>query len=132
MNELTESADALKKYVQNFQVDFSNDILDIPNKLNEFTKVLSALTTKIEKLEDFKPELANKLLHLPGDLEDKGVASIATSSSYSGTISKHLFSSAVSSSATLACSYSASLCFLALFCSRSYPVLLELPSVTSA
>nr|GEU99570.1 hypothetical protein [Tanacetum cinerariifolium] len=66
MNELTESADALKKYVQNLQVDFSNDILDIPNKLNEFTKVLSALTTKIEKLEDFKLELPNELLPFPG------------------------------------------------------------------
>nr|GFC73836.1 hypothetical protein [Tanacetum cinerariifolium] len=68
-----------------------------------------------------------------GDLEDKGVASIATSSSSSsGTISKHLFSSVVSSSATLAYSCSTNFCFLALSCFSSCPVLLELPLVTSA
>nr|GEX72841.1 hypothetical protein [Tanacetum cinerariifolium] len=67
-----------------------------------------------------------------GDLEDKGVASIATSSSSSGTISKHLFNSAVSSSTTLACSCSANFCFLALSFSSFYLALLELPSVTSA
>nr|GEV57904.1 hypothetical protein [Tanacetum cinerariifolium] len=41
-----------------------------------------------------------------GDLEDMGVASIVTSPSSSGTISKHLLSSAVSSSATSACTFS--------------------------
>nr|GEX60895.1 hypothetical protein [Tanacetum cinerariifolium] len=61
------------------------------------------------------------------DLEDKGVASIATSSSSSGTISMHLYNSAVSSSATLACSFSASFCFFALSCSSSCRALLELP-----
>nr|GFC22275.1 hypothetical protein [Tanacetum cinerariifolium] len=61
-----------------------------------------------------------------------GVASIATSSSSLGTIFKHLFNFEESSSATLACSYSASFCFLPLSCSSSYLALLELPLVTSA
>nr|GEX66204.1 hypothetical protein [Tanacetum cinerariifolium] len=59
---------------------------------------------------------------------DRGVASIATSSSSLGAISNHLFSSTISSSATLACSYSASFCFFVLSCSSSCPALLELPS----
>nr|GEU38159.1 hypothetical protein [Tanacetum cinerariifolium] len=66
-----------------------------------------------------------------GDLEDMGVASFATSSSSSGTISKHLFSSVVSS-ATLACSCSASFYYLTLSCSSSFLALLDLPSVTFA
>nr|GEV80010.1 hypothetical protein [Tanacetum cinerariifolium] len=71
-------------------------------------------------------EIANEFA-IKGDLEDRSVASIATSSSSSGTISKHLFSSVVSSSATLAYSCSANFCFFALSCSSSYPALLELP-----
>nr|GEU78951.1 putative reverse transcriptase domain-containing protein [Tanacetum cinerariifolium] len=59
-----------------------------------------------------------------GDLEDRGVALIVTSSSSSRTISKHLFSYAVSSSFS-------NLRLLALSCSISSPALLELPLVTS-
>nr|GEX21456.1 transposon TX1 uncharacterized [Tanacetum cinerariifolium] len=59
------------------------------------------------------------------DLEDRGVSSITTSSSSSETISKHLLSSAVSSSFS-------NLYLLALSCSISSLALLELPSVTSA
>nr|GEV10412.1 hypothetical protein [Tanacetum cinerariifolium] len=66
------------------------------------------------------------------DLEDKGVASITTSSSSSRTISKHLFSSVVSSSATIAYTWSSNFYFLALSCSSSSPALLELPSFTFA
>nr|GEX60849.1 hypothetical protein [Tanacetum cinerariifolium] len=68
---------------------------------------------------------------LQGDLEDRGVASIATSSSSSGTISTYLFSFAVSS-ATLSYSCSSSFCFLALSCFSSCPALLKLPSDTFA
>ncbi|GJY12064.1 hypothetical protein Tco_0381373 [Tanacetum coccineum] len=65
MHALTESINALRKYVQNLQVDFLNDILDIPNKLNEFTKALSVVTTKVEKLEGFKLEIPADLIVLP-------------------------------------------------------------------
>nr|GEX23767.1 hypothetical protein [Tanacetum cinerariifolium] len=56
-----------------------------------------------------------------GDLEDKGVASIVTSSSASGIIPKHLLSSANSFS-------SSNFCLLASLCSRLLAGLLELPS----
>nr|GEU54011.1 ribonuclease H-like domain-containing protein [Tanacetum cinerariifolium] len=66
-----------------------------------------------------------------GDLEDMGVASIVTSSSSSGTISKHLLRSAVSSSATTACTCSSNFCFLALSYSSSSLTLLELSTALS-
>nr|GEW58418.1 hypothetical protein [Tanacetum cinerariifolium] len=65
-----------------------------------------------------------------GDLEDKVVALIVTSSS-SKTISKHLLSSAVSSSAIIACTRSSNFCFLALSCSSSSHALLELSTTLS-
>ncbi|GKE64370.1 hypothetical protein Tco_1518531, partial [Tanacetum coccineum] len=43
-------------------------MLDIPNKLNGFTKALFALTTKIERMEEFKLEFPNDLLALPDKL----------------------------------------------------------------
>ncbi|GJV93764.1 hypothetical protein Tco_1541577 [Tanacetum coccineum] len=65
INELTEFVDALKKYVQNLQMDFPTNILEISNKLSEFTKALSALTTKVEKLKGFKREILADLIALP-------------------------------------------------------------------
>ncbi|GJU56977.1 hypothetical protein Tco_1234743 [Tanacetum coccineum] len=64
MNELTEFVDALKKYVQNLQMDFPTDILEISNKLSEFTKALSALTTKVAKLKvlDAILDILNKVV----------------------------------------------------------------------
>nr|GEU88435.1 hypothetical protein [Tanacetum cinerariifolium] len=57
-----------------------------------------------------------------GDLEDKGVASIVTSSTSSRTIPKHLLSSADSFSSSI-------FCFLDLSWSRSSPALFELLSI---
>ncbi|GJU60006.1 hypothetical protein Tco_1237772 [Tanacetum coccineum] len=56
--------------LMNLQVDFPADILEIPTKLNEFTNTLSALTSKIKKLEGFKLELLDDLLAFPGHLSN--------------------------------------------------------------
>nr|GEW62566.1 integrase, catalytic region, zinc finger, CCHC-type, peptidase aspartic, catalytic [Tanacetum cinerariifolium] len=76
----------------------------------------------------FKEKLMLAEAQEAGDLEIRGVASIVTSSSSSSsrTIYKHILSSVVSSSATIACTYSFNFCFLALPCSSSSPALLEL------
>nr|GEU37874.1 putative reverse transcriptase domain-containing protein [Tanacetum cinerariifolium] len=92
-------------------------------------KLEAEIKAEIDKEERIARE-KNEANRAIKDLEDRGVALIATSSSSSGTISKHLFSSSVSSSATLACTYSFNFCFLALCCSRSSPALLELPLET--
>ncbi|GKC38858.1 hypothetical protein Tco_1051242 [Tanacetum coccineum] len=52
------------------QVDFPAYILEILTKLNEFTNALSALTSKIEKLEGFKLELLVDLHSLPSHLSN--------------------------------------------------------------
>nr|GEW22798.1 hypothetical protein [Tanacetum cinerariifolium] len=50
------------RWLENY---FLADILEIPTKLNEFTNVLSALTSKIKELEGFRVELLTDLLALP-------------------------------------------------------------------
>nr|GEU88115.1 hypothetical protein [Tanacetum cinerariifolium] len=84
------------------------------------------------KLKNFKKDESKSSQIKKGDLEDRGVASIVTSLSSSGTISMHLLSSAVSSLATSACTFSSNFYFLELSYSISSPALLELPSITSA
>nr|GEZ81236.1 hypothetical protein [Tanacetum cinerariifolium] len=68
---------------------------------------------------------------IDGDLEDRGVALIVTSSSSSRTISMHLLTSAISSSNTSTCTFSSNFCFLDLLDSSSSLGLFELSTALS-
>nr|GEV75851.1 retrotransposon protein, putative, Ty3-gypsy subclass [Tanacetum cinerariifolium] len=102
-----ESQDAS---IQDTNSSTPNDLLDL-SLVKQMTDHVANLDKEnhTNKMNLSLKNLRNPKMYKPSlqtdksDLEDRGVASIATSSSSSGTISKHLFSSTVSSSATLAC-----------------------------
>ncbi|GJU82089.1 hypothetical protein Tco_1284454 [Tanacetum coccineum] len=52
------------------KLDFPTDILELPNKLNEFTKALFIPTSKVEKLEGFKLEILADLVALPSHMSN--------------------------------------------------------------
>ncbi|GJW94939.1 hypothetical protein Tco_0174611 [Tanacetum coccineum] len=63
MDEFTKSLGALKKYVEELEMDFHKDLKEIPIWLIEFSNSLSTLTTSYSNLEGLKLELLKLVNH---------------------------------------------------------------------
>ncbi|GKE63840.1 hypothetical protein Tco_1514207, partial [Tanacetum coccineum] len=64
-NELTGEVKELKKQVHELEIELLGDLKEIPTKLDDFTKNVTSLTSKVAELKTLQWELPAEFLSLP-------------------------------------------------------------------
>ncbi|GKB12346.1 hypothetical protein Tco_0846269 [Tanacetum coccineum] len=64
-DELTEEVKRLKKQVHELEIELPGDLKEIPTKMEDFTKIVTKLTSQVTKLKTLQWELPIEFLSLP-------------------------------------------------------------------